>query len=99
MAPSIERFSEIARDGFLQALPNPNLVICKPTSNSAVYVEFESNSAIGRLTYWEQGTAFCEILEITSGDQKFARHYEAESEAELLGAFNAFQTEVVKSLD
>ena len=98
MAPSIERFSEIARDGFLRALPNPNLVICQPTSNSAVYVEFESNSAIGRLVYWEQGTAFCEILEITSGDQRFARHYAVESEAELLGALRDFQTEAVKCL-
>ena len=98
MAPSIERFAEIARDGFLKALPNSNLVICEPTSNSAVYVEFESNSAIGRLTYWERGTVFCEILEITSGDEKFARHYEVGSEAELLGAFNDFQTGVVKRL-
>ena len=67
MAPSIERFAEIARDGLLEALPNPSLVICEPTSNSAVFVEFESNSAVGRLTYWALGTAFCEILEIASG--------------------------------
>ena len=50
-----------------------NLVYWEPTSKSAMYLEFENEVHIGRVTVWVSGECEMEVLEVESGITVFQK--------------------------
>lgn len=91
MTPKIERFSETAKETLLVALPNSALVICEPTSNSAAYIEYETDRMICRLTYWEKGSLHYIGIDFPSGVERLTHDTLISADTDLEMTFLAFQ--------
>ena len=58
------------------------LVYCEPTDKSAMYLDFESETQLGRITVWVSGDCNMEVIDKSSGDQVFGEtcHFRSEEE-------------------
>jgi hypothetical protein len=50
------------------------ITYCRPTDNSAMRLDFDSDRHIGRITLWESGACTIEILEIYSEESAFCEY-------------------------
>lgn len=39
----------------------------EPTSNSALYIDLDGRAAVGRMTWWSDGSLFAEVLRASDG--------------------------------
>ncbi len=58
------------------------LVYCEPTNKSAMYLSFESENQLGRVTVWVSGECEMEVLEKASGHQVYSETMQFNSEEE-----------------
>ena len=58
------------------------LVYCQPTNKSAMYLDFESKTQLGRITVWVSGECEMEVLDKSNGESVFieSHHYKSEEE-------------------
>lgn len=57
------------------------------TDNPAVCLDAGGQSAIGRLTWWADGSFYAEVLSVINGEQRVSRHGFAETTFEAALAF------------
>jgi hypothetical protein len=55
---------------------------CEPTANTALRVDIESEFALGRLTWWSDGSAYCEALRAADEAQLLRSHTAAANSLE-----------------
>lgn len=55
---------------------NYSVTYGQPTSKSAMWLDFETEDAIGRVTLWESGECDMEVLDATTGGDLLREHYE-----------------------
>ncbi len=63
------------------------LVYCEPTDKSAMFLEFESDSQIGRITVWVSGECEMEVIDIDSGEISFNETHHFKSEEEFFNTY------------
>lgn len=63
------------------------LVYCEPTNESAMYLDFESKSQLGRITVWVSGECDMEVLDKSSGEQVFCETHLYKSEEEFFEGY------------
>ena len=58
------------------------LVYCEPTKKTAMYMDFESEMQLGRITVWVSGECDMEVLDKTTGERVFdeVHHFKSEKE-------------------
>jgi len=63
------------------------LVYCEPTNKSAMYLDFESEKQLGRVTVWVSGECDMEVLDKKNGDQVFIENHLYKSEEEFFEGY------------
>lgn len=60
------------------------------TSDSAARIDFDTAARVGRITCWESGNVYAEILDIQSGQNLFDRHGSVDSVTGLSSLMRSF---------
>ena len=58
------------------------LTYCEPTDNCAMFLDFEYKNQEGRMTVWETGTCYLEVLDSKTGKAVVDKHYQLNDEKE-----------------
>ena len=64
-----------------------NLVYCEPTNKTAMYLDFESDKQVGRVTVWVSGECDMEVLDIISGERVFDEVHQFKTEEEFFDIY------------
>jgi len=62
-----------------------SLTYCEPTSNTALRLDVDGSSAIGRLTWWSDGRVYLEALRSSDESSLLSAHLVALSSEQALG--------------
>ena len=62
------------------------LTYCEPTSNSALRFDLDGQTALGRITWWTDGSLFIEALRISDGATLVSQHAAGATAAEATDA-------------
>lgn len=65
------------------------LTYCDPNSNSALRLDLDGQIAVGRLTWWSDGSLFVEALRSSDGTTLVSQHGTAATAAEVVNALRA----------
>ena len=78
------------------------VMLCRPTSNRAAYLEIECDARLGRLTFWSAGSANAEVLD-SNGGQLWVNDWDLVSQASFDTDFERFlsffQSQTATTLD
>lgn len=85
-APYLERLSVSAA-----------LTYGEPTSNSALHIDLDGQAAVRRMTWWNDGSVFAEVLCVSDGTPLFSQHATALTATEATLALRSL-AEVVAGL-
>lgn len=77
-----DRFQDGLESRFSSYKFKYQLTYCEPTENSAMYLDFEYKNQEGRMTVWETGSCYLEVLESETGKAVFDKHYQLNDEKE-----------------
>ncbi|MEO6473605.1 hypothetical protein [Luteolibacter sp.] len=58
-----------------------------PSPKSAMWLDFETDDAIGRVTLWESGECDMEVLDATTGGDLLREHYEFKTTEEFFATY------------
>ena len=70
-APDLERLSISAE-----------LTYGEPTSNTALYIDLDGPAAMGRMTWWSDGSLVAEVLRLSDGESLLSQHTTASTATE-----------------
>lgn len=71
--------------------PQSSLTICEPSSNSAAFIEIDTNEVVSRLTFWTSGGVSAEVLSATTSEQIYSADGKVNSREDFGGFFSDFQ--------
>ena len=63
------------------------LVYCEPTSKSAMYLDFESPTQLGRVTVWVSGECDMAVMNKNNGERVFGKTYHFNTEKEFFEGY------------
>ena len=77
---SFNRYQDGLESRFAAYKFDYELTYCEPTDNSAMRLDFEHKNLTGRMTVWESGGCYLEVLEIETDKSILSRHYQLNDE-------------------
>jgi hypothetical protein len=63
------------------------LVYCEPTNKTAMYMDFENEKQLGRITVWVSGECDMEVLDKATGERVFGEVHQYNSEEEFFEGY------------
>lgn len=79
---SFDRFQGGLESRFAAYKFKYRLTYCEPSDNCAMYLDFDYENLIGRMTVWESGACYLEVLESETGKSVLDKHYQLNDERE-----------------
>ncbi len=77
---SFNRYQDGLESRFAAYKFDYELTYCETTDNSAMRLDFEHKNLTGRMTVWESGGCYLEVLEIETDKSILSRHYQLNDE-------------------
>ena len=71
----LERYQDGLRSRFRAHRIGYSVVYGEPTSKPAMWLDFETTEAIGRVTIWESGECDMEVVDATTGEDLLREHH------------------------
>ncbi|MQA22817.1 immunity protein TriTu family protein [Rugamonas rivuli] len=96
----LNTFYDLAKEimGRLPAGIQAELTIAPNSDNPSARIDFDTRERLGRITCWDSGDFYAEIIDVESGDDLYEQRGEAASAARLSALLQSFLSSLAAPL-